>query len=136
MVKTKGKSSRRRKYNIVIMGRACSPSSRSRDLVAQYKDKVKKEASKVIDTLIEGNVSIRLDYFYTDSKRRLDDDNLQKIIRDGLKSVAYHDDRQITESHAYVYNLNSSFQIEDPPFPEIFDHIGHGDFVAVTLCSI
>ncbi|MBA7653680.1 hypothetical protein ES703_61537 [subsurface metagenome] len=133
MVKTKGKSNRRRKYNIVIMGRAYSPRSHA---AAQYKDKVRGEALKVIDTLMEGDVSIRLDYFYTDSKSRLDDDNLQKIIRDGLKSVAYHDDSQITESHAYVYNLNSSFKIEDPPFPEIFDHIGHRDFVAITLCSI
>lgn len=133
MVKTKGKSNRRRKYNIIIMGRAYSPNSHS---ATQYRDKVKEEASKVIDKPIGGNVSVRVDYYYTESKNRLDGDNLLKIICDGLKDVTYQDDNQITEHHVYTNNINRSFTIEEVPFPEIFDHFGHGDFVAVTVCSI
>ena len=130
MVKTKGKSNRRRKYNIIITDRAFSPNSRS---AAQYKNKVSQEASKVIDRPIKGNLSIRVDYYYTDSKNRLDGDNLLKIICDGLKSVAYHDDSQIIEHHVYVNNLNR--RIEDPPFPEIWNYFGEGGFVAVTVSS-
>jgi len=132
MAKATDKSNRRRKYNIIIMGRAYSPNSHS---ASQYKDKVKEEASKVIGRLIGGNLSIRVDYYYTQSKNRLDGDNLLKIICDGLKDVAYQDDSQITEHHVYVNNLNSSFMIEDPPFPEIWNYFGQGDFTAVTISS-
>jgi len=133
MVKTIDKSYKRTKYHLIIMGRAYSPHSHSS---ARYKDKVRGEASKVINKAIEGNLSIRTDYFYTDSKNRLDGDNLLKIICDGLKSVAYYDDSQVTEHHAYIYNLNRSFTIQEAPFPEIFDYLGRGDFVAVTVSSI
>lgn len=130
MVEAIRKSNRRTKYNVVIMGRAYSPHSHS---AAQYKDKVKEEASKVIRRPIKGNLSIRVDYYYNESKNRLDGDNLLKIVCDGLKSVAYHDDNQIIEHHVYVNNLNR--RIEDPPFPEIWDCFGQGDFVAVTVTS-
>ena len=128
MIKTKSKSNRRRKYNIIVMGRAYSPNSRS---AGQYKDKVGQEASKVIDRPIKGNLSIRVDYYYNDSKNRLDGDNLLKVICDALKSVAYHDDGQIIEHHVYVNNLNR--RIEDPPYPEIWNYFGQGDFIAITI---
>lgn len=130
MVRAIDKSNRRKKYNVVIMGRAYSSHSHS---AAQYKDKVKEEASKVIRRPIKGNLSIRVDYYYNESKNRLDGDNLLKIVCDGLKSVAYHDDNQIIEHHVYTNNLNR--RIKDPPFPGIWDCFGQGDFVAVTVTS-
>lgn len=130
MAKLIDKSTRRRKYNIIIMGRAYSPHSQS---ATQYKEKVREAASKVMNRPIKGNLSIRVDYYYSDSKKRLDGDNLLKIICDGLKSVAYQDDSQIIEHHIYTNNLNR--RIEDPPFPEIWDYFGQGDFIAVTVSS-
>ena len=127
------KSNKGIKYNVVILGRAYAPHSHS---AVRYKDKVREEATKVISKPIEGNLSIRLDYFYTESKNRLDGDNLLKTICDGLKSVAYDDDSQINEHHVYRYNLGGSFTIQEAPFPEIFDYIEHGDFVAVTISKI
>ncbi len=66
----------------------------------------------------------------------MDGDNLLKNVLDGLKGIAYLDDGQVTHTEVYSHNLASSYTIEEPVSPEIFDLLSEDrEFVAVLVRS-
>lgn len=78
-----------------------------------YTDKRTREAEKAIGfaaktALIQqrrnrpltGPLSLTV-YFHLKNRRRMDVDNLLKTVQDGLNGVAFEDDSQIVEVHAY-----------------------------------
>ena len=117
----------------IIPGRAFSANSKS---AAAYKAKIAKIARQHInEPLTQNELHVKVDYFHK-SKNKVDGDNLLKNVLDGLKRVAYLDDAQVTHTEACLHNINSSFTIEEPASPEIFDWLAkekEQEFVAVLV---
>lgn len=79
---------------------------------------------------------VKVHYYYSDSKFRVDGDNLLKIICDALKGVAYEDDSQIDSHQVERVNTGSSVVITDIPTPSLFDYMEQKDFVIIELGEI
>ncbi len=116
---------------IIIQGRAYSGWARSS---GHYKAKVGQiAANSIASPFTQKNLSVRVDYFYQ-SSHRVDGDNLLKSICDGLEEVAYINDSQINHYEVFLYNISSSYAIEDPISPQIWDWLARGEeFVAVAV---
>jgi len=117
-------------YSILVPGRAYAPGSRH---AISYKASVRREASKKILRPVQGSLYIRVLYYFSDPKSRVDGDNLLKIICDALKGIAYQDDSQIDDHRVIRRGLNSSTKISDIARPSLIDYIAKGDFVIIEL---
>ena len=122
---------RSRGYTLIIPGRAYSAKARS---AAQYKAEVRRVATqRILAPLTEDDLFMKIDYFYL-TGHKVDTDNLEKPIRNALEGVAYNDDGQITDSRVVMHNIASSYTIEQPISPDIFDWLAKGEeFVAVIV---
>ena len=60
---------------------------------------------------IDGDVSITM-CFYRSGRRKVDLDNLVKSVSDGLNGVAYLDDNQVVELHAYLFKGQDNPRVE------------------------
>lgn len=118
-------------YTFIIPGRGFSAWGKS---ATPYKAKMATIARQHIDKpLTQNELHVKVDYFHK-GKNRVDGDNLLKSVLDGLKQVAYLDDAQVTHTEACLHNINSSFTIEEPASPEVFDWLDKGqEFVAVLV---
>ncbi len=118
-------------YVFVVPGRPYAPRSGA---AKRYQDGVRQMAISAIPAPLVGHLYIRLHYYYTDSRLRLDGDNLLKVVCDALKGCAYQDDGQIDEHHVHRTNLGISTTITDIPTPELFDYIArYKDFVIIEI---
>lgn len=119
------------KFIITVPGRAYAPGSRS---AGGYKEKIRLLASRQIRVPLTGSLFVKVHYYYSSSKWRIDGDNLLKIVCDALKGVAYQDDGQIDSHHVERTNISSSTVISDIPTPKLFDYIAeYSDFVIIEL---
>lgn len=118
------------RYSVLIPGRAYAPGSRH---ASSYKKSIRYAVSKKIRRPLEGSLFIRVHYYFSDSKLRVDGDNLLKVICDALKGVAYQDDSQIDDHRVIRKNINSSTTMTDIVTPRLFDYIAQGDFVMIEL---
>ena len=79
-------------FLLVIPGRARSFSS---PVAADYAGRIRSIAQQWIKAPFEANdIEVRLDYFHT-GNRRVDMDNISKLVLDALNGVAYGDDLQV-----------------------------------------
>lgn len=117
-------------YSILVPGKAYAPSSRH---ATSYKASVRREASRKILRPVQGSLYIRVLYYFSDPKSRVDGDNLLKIICDALKGIAYQDDSQIDDHRVIRRGLNSGTKIIDIARPSLIDYIAKGDFVIIEL---
>lgn len=73
------------------------------DEAQSYKDETALLArSQGLKTPIEGDVAVAFRFYR--ARKSGDLDNRLKVLIDALKGVAYHDDKQITEIHAYRFD--------------------------------
>jgi len=122
---------RKKNYIFIVSGKAYAPRSSH---VASYKDKVKQIVCQHISSPLSGNIDLRLEYVFRESKNRLDQDNLSKTYCDALEGVAYTDDNQVHHSEVTLYNMNSSFKITGVPLTEeIIDCFNQEAFTIVRL---
>ena len=75
-----------------------------------YKTAVGWIARTHIDEPLQGDLSVTLRW-YRPAKRG-DVDNAQKVVLDALNGIAYSDDSQITELHAYRYDDKDNPRME------------------------
>ena len=69
-----------------------------------YKDAVGWEAKAKRIPMLRGNVRIEIELFIHGNKSG-DIDNYVKAIADGLNGIAYEDDKQVTELHAFKFKV-------------------------------
>jgi len=106
-------------YNIIIPGRAYSAWGGH---AQEYKRFVHDTAAQQIaKPLQEDNLHIRLDYFHR-PENWVDKDNLEKSIYDGLKDIAYVDDRQIASGETHLYDITSTITVIEPT-SQILEHL-------------
>lgn len=81
------------------------------DEAQAYKDDAAMLArSQGLKEPLEGDVAISCRFFR--ARRSGDLDNRLKVLIDALKGVAYHDDKQITEIHAYRFDDAKNPRVE------------------------
>ena len=99
----------------------------------RYERSVQETAQRYFqEPLRQYGLIVEIHHFYT-TGNRLDIDNVQKPIFDGLKSAAFIDDDQIDQVLARRYNLSSSYRIENVR-EEWTDLLAQGtDFVSVII---
>jgi len=114
----------------MVPGRAYAPGSHS---AKKYKESIRLAASPKIRRPLQGSLFIKVHYYYSDSKHRVDGDNLLKIVCDALKGVAYGDDSQIDSHQVERVNTSSSTVITDIPTPSLFDYMEQKAFVIIEL---
>lgn len=68
--------------------------------VKAWQEAVGYVARKFIEEPLKGNVGVKL-FFFLETKRVVDLDNLSKGVLDGLKKIAFEDDRQVTELYLH-----------------------------------
>jgi crossover junction endodeoxyribonuclease RusA len=67
-------------------------------------------ASNGFPTLLTGAVGLQLNFYRP--QRRGDLDNRIKVLVDALQGIAYVDDSQVTELHAYLHDDNQIPRVE------------------------
>jgi crossover junction endodeoxyribonuclease RusA len=70
--------------------------------------------------------------FYHDSAP-LDVDKLLKPIQDALCGVAYHDDKQLTDTHGHLRDLNASYRVRGMTLAQAHGFSSGGPFVHVRI---
>ncbi len=119
-----------KKHLVMVPGRAYAPGS---DSAKRYKESVRLAALAKIRRPLQGSLFIKVHYYYSDSKHRVDGDNLLKIVCDALKGVAYGDDSQIDSHQVERVNTSSSTVITDIPTPSLWDYIEQQAFVIIEV---
>ena len=81
---------------------------------------------------VETDIATEIHHFYT-TEHRVDVDNLQKTLFDGLKGAAYNDDSQIHNVTLSRYNISTSYTVEVVR-EEWVEYLESGrDFVRIIL---
>ncbi|UJF36583.1 RusA family crossover junction endodeoxyribonuclease [Paenibacillus hexagrammi] len=68
----------------------------------EYEARVREAAESVFAKPLEGDTLQAIIYVYVKGKNHADLDNYVKSILDGMNRVAYLDDKQIKDIHAYL----------------------------------
>ena len=80
------------------------------DEAKTYKTAVGWIARAVIDEPLQGDVSVTLKVYR--KAKRGDLDNYNKVLLDSLSGIAYRDDSQVTELHAYRFDDKHNPRVE------------------------
>ncbi len=109
------------------------PRSKQAKSARVYEARVREVALQHIPKpLQQSGLSIEVHHFYT-TRNRVDLDNLQKTLFDGLKEAAYKDDDQIDHVTARRYNIDTSTRIENAR-EEWLDWLAQrADFVSIII---
>lgn len=108
------------KYWILVPGKPASGRAKKKAAKVRrtkYKNAVGTIAAQIFDQPIQGRVQVDIYHFYKSDP--IDLDNLAKPILDGLKGVAYNDDRQVQPLHTDRVQLNASTTISGVTSPLI-----------------
>lgn len=115
--------------SVVVPGVARSKRARS---ARRYEELVRSTARQQFSIPVETDIAIEIHYFYT-TGHRVDVDNLQKTLFDGLKGAAYDDDSQIQNVTLRRYNISTSYTVEAVR-EDWIEHLESGrDFVGIVL---
>ena len=85
---------------------------------SSYGDQIRQVAGQHIAEPLAGSIDLRLEYLFSESKNRLDGDNLLKMYCDSLEGVAYLNDKQIHHHEVSLHKINSSYMIRGVPLTE------------------
>jgi hypothetical protein len=105
-----GREAERAWFDLCVHGQPVSAQSGRRDLLDAWKQRVRTECkARWQGAPLQGDVRLRVTYF--GERFRIDVDNLKKPIQDALQTVAYTDDRQVTDSEGRRRDINDAFRV-------------------------
>jgi hypothetical protein len=98
-------------WDFVVIGVPKSVQA-SRSTVKRWKEQVRTAAQaawSVDDSPIDHKVQIHITYYHDSAQ--LDVDNMLKPIQDALCGLVYEDDRQLTDTHGHLRDLNDPYRV-------------------------
>ena len=100
-------------FEFCVEGPPISMQTRNRHQLQEWKSKIRNAATAIwaSSPLPDGNLRLKISYFYEDSVPEIDVDNLIKPIQDALIGVVYLDDRQILDTRCRKRRIDGSFRI-------------------------
>lgn len=114
-------------YWILIPGKPCSLKAKTKHAKARrnrYISRIKSTASEVINRPFNSRAKVEIYHFHKGTN--IDIDNIQKVILDSLKNVAYKDDNQVDDLHSRRINLNTPYTIENVTSRIILEALANG----------
>jgi crossover junction endodeoxyribonuclease RusA len=99
-------------WECVILGIPVSVNTRNKVKKQRWRDAVQAAARTEWpdgEPPLTGKLTIRITYFH--DRAPLDVDNMMKPIQDALNGIVYVDDKQLTDRHSHLRDLNEPYRV-------------------------